>query len=522
MGTNEAADERSIHNPDIPLSAAAIVDYLGPDHATDAGVNVSEQSALSSAAVWAAVQLLSGAVGMLPVHVFRKLQGGGREQLDSHPVAALLDLEANTETTSQLFFESMMVNLLLYGSAFALIDRNAAERPKALTVLPTAQTYIERVNGQTRIINETASGPVTFRPIEVMHIPGLSTNGLIGINPVARGRGAIGVGLAAEQQAGSFYRNGAVMSGVLEYPGKLSGEAAKRLRESWSGMHAGAKNRWRTAVLEEGMKYSSTSIPAADSQMLETRKFQAVEVARIFGVPPSMIFEMDRATWNNAESMGQQFVTYSLNRWLVRIEKEARRKLFRETEKRTHYIKFNTTSLLRGDSAARGEYYAKLSSVGALSPNDIRALEDLNPVPGGDDYRVPLNTTSLAAAEPEQLPAPAEPGEVADIRAAWLVDVIKRLDVMERERVQRAVKKYLFTPATPDVDGFRDWAVVFYGEKLRGMIESNVNAPLGPAGDPAEFAQRLATERLGRVLAAATRADDSGDHVLNLWSVPDD
>jgi len=511
--------KRSIENPAVPLTSAKVLAYLGIGAGTDAGVSVTPANACSSTAVWAAINLISGAIGTLPVGVYRK-SGEGREAVSPHAITRLLDLEPNTEMTGQVFREAVTFNVMMYGVGYAAVVRDGNAMPRELIPMSSACTRVERRGGVCKVITLGAGGrEVEMRPIDVLILPGLTTDGLAALSPIVAGKEAIGTGLAAQTFGGSFFSRGAQLGGVLEHPGAVSPEAAGRLRESWDAVHGGAGNAHKTAVLEEGMKYNQVGVDPDKAQFLETRKFQVTEVARIFGVPPHMIADLDRATFSNIEHQAISFVQYALNRWVVRWEKETARKLLTEREKAAgNYVKLNVSSLMRGDSAARSTYLTTMVGGGIMKINEARSLEDLNPVDGGDELLVPANNLaplSQVGQEPEGDPAPepvADPEENS-VRSEWVTDTIRRLVGEESRLVTNAARKHLLKNAKPDVAGFSRWVADYY-EKFRAKA---AEALTGPSGDTAgDVAERHATKSRAQIEAIIreVEVDDLADAIV--------
>lgn len=517
------SESRNVENPAIPISNAAVLAYVGDGSVSDAGVTVNESVAMGTTAVWAAVQLLAGAIGTLPMDVFERRQQGGRISRGDHPIARLLALEPNEHMTWQVFGEALMANILLYGAGFVWIAKRGPDmRPRELLLLPSRITHIEARGGVTRVV----SGGVELRMTEVLYIPGLSLNGLVGLSPINYGKGAIGLAVAAEQQASSFFANGSRLSGFLEAPKTMSKEALERLRMSWEKLHSGAKNAFRTAILEEGLQFKSATVPPEAAQMLESRKFQVTEVARIFGVPPHMLADLERATFSNIEHQAISFVTYSLMRWVRRIEGEFDRKLFREDERGVMYTKLNPAALLRGDHAARGEFYTKMFNIGVFSINEIRCLEDHNPIEHGDEHYRPLNMQPITPApelppEPPQDPPEDPPADPADppadpaaddadaVRQAWRQDVEGRIQHQITDQVARLVRRHLF--GTPDVATFR----AKFTEQLQTMQSRFAGMFAGPLGqEESQQAAAAMIENLSARIQACLLQDDPGDAVM--------
>lgn len=243
------------------------------------------------------------------------------------------------------------------------------------------------------------NGSVYLDPSDVLHVPGLGFDGLVGYSPIAMAKNAIGLAIAAEEYGSKFYANGAAPSGVLEHPGTLKDPA--RVRDSWNSTFGGSSNSHKVAVLEEGMKYTPISISPNEAQFLETRKFQINEIARIFRVPPHMVGDLEKSSFSNIEQQSLEFVKYTLDPWVVRWEQALYRSLLSEEEKKTLFFKFNVEGLLRGDYASRMSGYATARQNGWMSANDIRELEDLDRIPaelGGDIYLVNGNMLPLVSA----------------------------------------------------------------------------------------------------------------------------
>ena len=240
-------------------------------------------------------------------------------------------------------------------------------------------------------------GTVRLSPYDVLHIPGLGFDGLVGYSPIAMAKNAIGLAIAAEEYGSKFYANGATPSGILEYPGTV--KEPDKVRESWNAGFGGSSNAHKIAVLEEGMKYTPISISPNEAQFLETRKFQINEIARIFRVPPHMVGDLEKSSFSNIEQQSLEFVKYTLEPWLVRWEQAMQRSLIPQDDKSKYFIKFNVDGLLRGDYQSRMQGYATARQNGWMSANDIRELENLDRIPaedGGDLYLINGNMMPLS------------------------------------------------------------------------------------------------------------------------------
>ena len=310
--------------------------------------------------------------------------------------------------SSFVFRETLMTHLLLWGNAYAQIIRNGKGEVIALyPLMPNKMTVDRNERGQLyyryyRGTDEAIRDKeqlVTLRPTDVLHIPGLGFDGLVGYSPIAMAKNAIGMAIACEEYGAKFFANGAAPGGVLEHPGTI--KDPQRVRESWQSTFGGSGNANKIAVLEEGMKYTPIGISPEQAQFLETRKFQINEIARIFRVPPHMVGDLEKSSFSNIEQQSLEFVKYTLNPWVVRWEQSLTRALFTQAEKARYFVKFNLEGLLRGDYESRMNGYATARQNGWMSANDIRELENLDRIPaeeGGDLYLINGNMLPLKDA----------------------------------------------------------------------------------------------------------------------------
>jgi len=375
---------------------------------TTSGKAVTERSAMQMTAVYSCVRILAEAVAGLPLHVYRYTEKGGTEKAIDHPLYLLLHDEPNPEMSSFVFRETLMTHLLLWGNAYAQIIRNGKGEVIALYPLMPNKMSVDRDDkGQlyytyTRSTDEapTMQGvTVTLKPSDVLHIPGLGFDGLVGYSPIAMAKNAIGMAIACEEYGAKFFANGAAPGGVLEHPGTI--KDPQRVRDSWQSTFGGSGNANKIAVLEEGMKYTPIAISPEQAQFLETRKFQINEIARIFRVPPHMVGDLEKSSFSNIEQQSLEFVKYTLDPWVVRWEQSIMRTLFSGSEKKEYFVKFNLEGLLRGDYVSRMNGYAIGRQNGWMSANDIRELENLDRIPveeGGDLYLINGNMLPLKDA----------------------------------------------------------------------------------------------------------------------------
>ena len=375
---------------------------------TTSGKNVNEMTALQTTAVYACVRILAEAIASLPIHVY-KYTDEGKEQDVNHQLYYLLHDEPNPDMTSFVFRETLMTHLLIWGNAYAQIIRDGRGQVLALYPLLPDRVSVKRDDkGELYYVYQRSEednpnfkdkGNIILKKSEVLHVPGLGFDGLIGYSPIAMAKNAVGMTLATEEYGASFFANGANPGGVLEHPGILKDPS--KVRESWNQVYQGTNNSHKVAVLEEGMIYKTIGIPPNEAQFLETRKFQINEIARLYRIPPHMVGDLEKSSFSNIEQQSLEFVKYTLDPWVVRFEQAFQKALLLPDEKKTYFIKFNVDGLLRGDYQSRMNGYAIGRQNGWLSTNDIRRLEDMNPLSkeeGGDLYLVNGNMTKLEDA----------------------------------------------------------------------------------------------------------------------------
>lgn len=396
---------RSRDAPQNRTAGSSYAFYLG---GTTSGKMVTERSAMQMTAVYSCVRILAEAVAGLPLHLYRYKKDGGKEKALLHPLYLLLHDEPNPEMSSFVFRETLMTHLLLWGNAYAQIIRNGKGEVIALyPLMPNKMTVDRNENGQlyyqyNRSSDEASTmkgSSVILKPTDVLHIPGLGFDGLVGYSPIAMAKNAIGMAIACEEYGAKFFSNGAAPGGVLEHPGTI--KDPNRVRESWQSTFGGSGNSNKIAVLEEGLKYTPIGISPEQAQFLETRKFQINEIARIFRVPPHMVGDLEKSSFSNIEQQSLEFVKYTLDPWVMRWEQSIQRSLLSVDEKKQYFVKFNLEGLLRGDYASRMNGYATARQNGWMSANDIRELENLDRIPvkeGGDLYLINGNMLPMSNA----------------------------------------------------------------------------------------------------------------------------
>lgn len=394
---------------DKPVDKAVDAGYSFLFGRTTSGKPVNERTAMQTTAVYACVRILAEAVASLPLHVYEYQDDGGKKLVHDHPLYYLLHDEPNPEMTSFVFRETLMSHLLIWGNAYAQIIRDGAGRVLGLYPLLPDKMEVQRddkgniyyVYSRNSDENPTFKeyGNIKLKAEDVLHIPGLGFDGLIGYSPIAMAKNAVGMTLACEEYGASFFANGANPGGVLEHPGVLKDPS--KVRESWNSVYRGVSNAHKIAVLEEGMKYQQIGIPPEEAQFLETRKFQINEIARLYRIPPHMVGDLDKSSFSNIEQQSLEFVKYTLDPWVIRWEQSLQRSLLLPGEKGKYFIKLNVDGLLRGDYQSRMNGYAVGRQNGWFSANDIREMENMNPIPdeeGGNLYLINGAMTKLADA----------------------------------------------------------------------------------------------------------------------------
>lgn len=437
-----------------------------------AGVSVTPDSAIQFSAYFGAIRIVSQTLASLPWNMMvRQTDVAGRKSsvvYDLHPAHTLIHIAANEEVSAYAFKEQMAQWALSWGNGYAEIERDNAGRPRALYQLHPSRVTPKRIDGQLMYDVWNESGSWSRVPFQNMyHLKGMGYDGLVGYSVASLAARAIGLGLATERFGSNFFQNGARPSGVLQHPKVVGDAGLQNIRRSVEETYSGTANAGRPIILEEGMTWTSITIPPEDAQFLETRKFQVIEMARWFGVPPHKLAELDRATFSNIEEQNIDFVQDCILPWTIRFESEANMKFVVPRNRSTVYSKMNLTSLLRGDSKSRADYYQKMWSMGVFSVNDILELEDRNTIgPEGDKRLVQLNLTTLDKVGEEQVQqsqqaAPTVEGDdEGDVEEAVakrvLEDRMERVIRRERNRWHEVLKRY-----DGDRDGLLQWMAKF-------------------------------------------------------------
>lgn len=536
-GANSDQRSGSVEDPSTALSAT-VLDALGV-RPTDSGVSVSVDGSLAITAVYACVRVIAEGVGSIPALVYERLPGGGRQRVDDHPVADLVHHDPNDYQTPSTFFETVTANACLWGNGFAVIGRDAGDGgalPTSLSPLRSSEMEIVEVDGAPRFRRRADRKGILAS--NIIHVPAMSLDGVAGLSPIRVARQAAGLALAAEKFGAKFFGQGINPSGVLEHPAKLGEDAANNLATSFAAVYGGLDNSHKTPVLEEGLTFKSITIPPEDAQFLQTRRFQVEEIARLFRVPRHMVADLERATFSNIEHQALEFVTHTLRPWLKRWEAELTRKLFTTEERRKYFVEFQIDALLRGDIKTRFDAYSTALQNGILSIDEVRALENRNPLENGAGsvHLIPLNMQPAKSedeleadldADDRSASPPTEPDEfdrrseiVSDF-APLLADAMKRLSHRWTTAADRAMKSAGIESGHHWPD-FREWRDGYLSDAQRiaslgAVVEPAIAAALRKLGVGEDLSNEHARALVCRVCEVAFAAAD--DAAFELRSI---
>lgn len=401
FGLFDGRMQRSLESPVQPLTSASLAEFLGGAQ-SDAGVSVSETTALRASPVWRAVSLIAGVSSALPLPVYKdETREKQRSDLLRNPHPDLTPVE---------LWRFAYTYRVLWGNTYLQKVRDGAGQIRELWPLSADRVHVDRVkpneaNPSGKLFDVTDDWGVrhVLTPFEILHIPGLGYDGLTGCSPVRLAMQGIGLAQAAEKSAARLFGNGNIIGGVLQTEQRLDPDQAARLKERWRAKLSGVHNSHEIAVLDSGASYTPIAMPNNDAQFLESRQFQVVEIARMFGVPPFLLMSTEKSTsWGTGlEQQAQGWVTFDLNpTWLTPTEQRVTKELLPSSQ----YANYQMGGLLRGDSAARATFYRAMRDVGGFNADDVRALEEMPPLPegkGGDVYlqpmyMAPLGTNPLA------------------------------------------------------------------------------------------------------------------------------
>lgn len=490
-----------------------------PGPLTSAGIQVSADTAMKTSAVWGCVRLISESMATLPLLIYRRRADGGRDRDDEYPLAQLLHYQPNEWQTAFEFIEMMTGHVLLRGNAYAEIVRRGGGPATAL--IPLHPDLVEvtalRFGGMKYKVRQSDGTSVDLRDDQVLHIRGLSSDGVKGLSVIDYARESIGLAQAAEQYGARFFGNDSRPGGVLKHPGKLQESGAKRLKESWEAAHTGV-NQHRVAILEEGMEWQQIGVSPEDAQFLQIREFQVTDIARWFRVPLHMIQETTRSTsWGSGiEQLSLAFVQFTLLPWARRWEQAILRDLIMDPD--VHYAEFKVDALARGDQGSRYGAYAVGRQWGWLSVNDVRQLENMNPIDNGDEYLVPLNMRDSSTPYNPGQPQGGEQPEAQEERAEEASVSKEHYDALLREAAGRVVRKELAAlgrlakRTEGDAASWQAAVTEFYANHAVWVVEV-LRMPMAVAQDYCRAQEALALAGYDELVAMQQAAID---HLCNM------
>jgi HK97 family phage portal protein len=457
------------------------------------GEPVTGNTALGLAAYYACAHVIAEDVGKLPFKVYRRLDPRGKEVAYDHALYETLHTAPNPEMSAMSFREVMTFFSTTWGNGYAEIRPQKSGGKSELWPIHPGRVEIKRTPGDRLYysIRQNNGTTVEIPPERMLHIHGLGDDGVQGYSVAKVACDSIGIGLAGQRLAGAFFGNGSVLSGVLETPNQMTPDAHRQLREEFERIYRGASNAAKTAILEQGLKYTKIGIPPEEAQFIESRQFQVEEVCRWFRVPPHKIQHLLRATFSNIEHQGIEYVTDTLQPWLVRWEQEVARKLFGDDPE--YFAEHLIDGLLRGDSVSRSTYYHNMVFSGLMTPNEVRELENLNPMDGGDDLLVQSAMVTLASIsdpkeeapptdnnpappippvpEPPQPPEDGNPPPTEAVRPVFL-DAAARVARKETEAIGRAMDRHRGNTVR-----FTSWLENFFDDAHEVYIRDQFLAP---------------------------------------------
>ena len=481
-----------------------LYDMISAGGTSSAGVTVTPESSMQLTAVYSCVRLLAETVAQLPMQTYRRRRDGSKEWLPDYPLQVTLAREPNDWQTSFEFREMMQGHLVTRGNAYARIiagDRGAVTQ---LIPLHPGRMRPERMaNGRLRFEYTTPDGrKETYLQDELFRLCGLSSDGISGLNPIELERDAIGGLKATETYGNKFFANSAKPGGFLTTDGPMKEEAAKQNRKMWEDVHRGADNAFRTAVLTDGLKWQAVGIDNEAAQFLESKKFGVVEICRIFRVPPHLVYDLERATFSNIEEQSLEFAIYTMLPWLRRWEEAISRDLIVEPDV---YVKFNMEGLLRGSAQARAALYQQALTSGWMSINEVRELEDMDPIADGDAHfiqgaMIPLEVAlnPPTTTEPAR-PAPDDTEDEQEQMATVMIAALERNQAVYTDAIQKAHETTQLTVSAVQ-------------ESVLAGLKSNQELAAMQLKDATERIEALQQERL-TAAAAIAKAELNGEQL---------
>ena len=385
----------SIESPQVSISSAEVGLLFGGE-TVSAGVQVTEEKALGLPAVFRAVNVVAGTIASLPIHAFRDSTTGARTPVASSHAAARLLATPHPDMTQFELWETVLTHMILWGNAYLWLRRDALGRVVELWPIHPSRMRAGRTSDLKKVY-KLDGGDVELDDTRILHLPAFGYDGVCGVSPVRLAREGLGLAIAAEQYGAKLFGSGSLATGILQTDQRLTPDQADALQVRWRAKRSGLNSAHETIVLDAGAKWTQLSIPPGDAQFLESRSFQVSEIARMFGVPPHMLMDTEKVTsWGTGiEQQSIGFVVYTLRTWIIRIEQ----RLSRILSPQPVYAHITVEGLLRGDSAQRAAFYKQMFDMGAYNTDEIRGLEEMGPVPGGDVRYRPLNMGVLGTTD---------------------------------------------------------------------------------------------------------------------------
>lgn len=412
------AGARSIENPAVPISSDAAFEYLGGSR-SDAGVVVSRRTALALSAFWCGVMTIAEAMASLGVDRLLRVEGGGKRKDIKSPLYRLVNEEPNPWMDDFNFVRTAAIHMIAEGNGYAYIVRDGNEPVELWPLLPHETSPVEvteyATGGSelwylTTITIDGKSQRVKIPDADMLHFRGPGPTGLLGYNPLEICRDAIGGAIATKKYATTFFKRGTMTAGIIKHPSKITAESKTALRDDWDRLHSGLDNAHRPAILDNGMDFQSLGMDAEKAQLIESRKFDIIEIANVLRIRPHMIGDTSRQGYNSLEMEDRSFLRYTLNPWLKAMEGEFNRKLRTEKEKRerTVYYSFNRKAAVEMDAKTEADVIKSLVDGGMIMVDDALTLLDMNPLPNGHGQVIKLQTNNVKLIDATRPPKSAD------------------------------------------------------------------------------------------------------------------
>jgi len=454
-----------LENPNISLRDPTVWQGIFGGGSTDAGVSVTPTTAMGYPPLWRAINLVAGDVAKLPLNVYRRLPDGGKEKDTKHPAWPLLNRQASETADSVSFKECLTGHALLRGNGYGVIQRDNRGQPTELFILNPSATWPVIADGMLWYLSQIGSEQVRIPSRDMLHIRGLSPDGLVGYDIISLMADALGVGMAAQKFGANFFGSGANPSGILQIPGTFSDEKIRNTISAFDSMASGLSQSHKVALLQDGVKFQQMTIPPEQAQFLQTRQYEVrATVANIIGCPPHKLGDDSKTSYSSLEAENQSYLDECLDRWLKKWETECNIKLLTDSQKRndTHFVEFNRKALLRMSSTDRANYYSRLQEHGGMTVNDVLRSENMPTIGEKGDRRYrPANLIEIGD-ESDQVMSAAAPVAPSENNAGLLESLVassvgKSVRV-EADSVRRAAK---------NEDNFCAWLDTFYAAWVR-------------------------------------------------------